>query len=97
MNLSHTPLPWESECVSDHCRVFVGKGRKRIILARLAPKQLPELETAANGRLMAASPQLLGVAENAVHLLRELGFHNQNPSHPIWNDWDAIRMKLEGR
>jgi len=97
MNLLHTPLPWEAECVSDCCRVVVGKGRRKIMLARLAPKQISELETAGNGRLMAASPQLLGVAENAMHLLRQLGFHIQNPSHPIWNDWDAVRMKLEGK
>lgn len=91
-HLPTTPGPWDSECVSDHCRVFVGKGRRKIILARLAPKQLPENETAANGRLMAVSPELLVYAEAAHHLLQ----YEIPSDHPMVNAWNAIRLKLEG-
>jgi len=50
---------WEVECVSDAVRVVVGTGRAKVILARLAPKQLPESETTDNARLMALAPRLL--------------------------------------
>ena len=91
-HLPTTPGPWDSECVSDHCRVFVGKGRRKIILARLAPKQLPENETAANGRLMAASLELLEFGKAAYDLLR----HELSADHPMIKAWDAVRIKLEG-
>lgn len=96
MELGQTLLPWASECVSDHCRVFVGSGRRKIILARLAPKQLPENETAANGRLMAAAPELLVIAETAIKLLQDRGMPEQNSAHPIWKAWDAVKKTLEG-
>jgi hypothetical protein len=97
MNLPHTPGPWESECVSDHCRVFVGAGRRKIILARLAPKQLPENETAVNGRLMAASLELLSVAERAISLLCQMPPDKIPIEDPIWTDWVALKMKLEAQ
>lgn len=61
-----TAMPWRTEAVSDAVRVVVGQGRKKIILARLCPKQLPEVETAANAKLMAAAPDLLKVLEEIV-------------------------------
>lgn len=54
---------WRLEGVSDAVRVVVGTGRAKIILARLCPPQLPELETWANARLMAAAPALLKALE----------------------------------
>ena len=97
MNLPSTPGPWNSECVSDYCRVFVGQGRRKIILARLSPRQLPESESAANGRLMAAAPQLLAVARRAMALLSLLPDYNLSPTDQVWKDWDAVRMNLEGK
>jgi hypothetical protein len=64
-NETHTPGDWRSECVSDCCRVVVGEGRRKIILARLAPRQLSENESAANGRLMATSKKLLEALKQA--------------------------------
>lgn len=58
--MSTTSGEWRVEAVSDCVRVVVGNGRKKIILARLSPKQIPESETHANARLMAAAPKLLG-------------------------------------
>lgn len=49
---------WRYEAVSDACRVVVGKGRQKLILARLATKQLPEAEVSANARAMAAAKDL---------------------------------------
>jgi|ERR1019366_6357189 hypothetical protein len=49
---------WRTEAISDCVRVVVGKGRAKIILARCAPKQLPEAETTCNAKLMALAPQL---------------------------------------
>jgi len=57
--VSYTKGPWQIEAVSDAVRVIVGKGRKKIILARLRPPQLPEEETWENARLMASAPELL--------------------------------------
>lgn len=54
-----TPGPWRIEAVSDAVRIVVGEGRKKIILARLCPPQIPEGETWDNARLMAAAPDLL--------------------------------------
>lgn len=54
----HTAGDWKVEAVSDAVRVVVGEGRKKVILARLAPPQIPENETQANAELMAASPKL---------------------------------------
>lgn len=50
---------WKIEGVSDAVRIYVGQGRGKIILARLCPPQLPELETWANGQLMRAAPTML--------------------------------------
>lgn len=61
-----TSQPWRTEAVSDAVRVVVGQGRKKVILARLCPKQIPEQETAANARLMAGAPALLKVLEEIV-------------------------------
>jgi hypothetical protein len=36
------------------------------------------------------------VAENAMSLLRELGFHAQNPDHPIWEKWEEVKARVEG-
>jgi hypothetical protein len=57
--MSHTPEPWRTEAVSDAVRIVVGTGRRKIILARLNPPRLPEAETHANAKLMAAAPKLL--------------------------------------
>jgi hypothetical protein len=56
--MPHTLGEWRTEAVSDCVRVVVGQGRRKIILARLAPKQLPEAETHANARMMAAAPAM---------------------------------------
>lgn len=48
----HTRTPWAMECVSDACRVTIGKGRQKWILARLATKQIPETEVAANAEFI---------------------------------------------
>jgi hypothetical protein len=58
---SPTTGPWRIQGVSDAVRIFVGDGRKRVILARLCPPQISEHETWANARLMAAAPDLLAV------------------------------------
>lgn len=65
---------WRTEAVSDAVRVVVGEGRKKIILARLCPPQLPELETHANAKLMSAAPELLSLLKEIVadEQLREL-------------------------
>jgi hypothetical protein len=57
--MKHTSGDWRTEAISDCVRVVVGKGRSKIILARCASKQLPEAETHANARLMAAAPAML--------------------------------------
>ena len=67
----HTPEPWSVEGVSDAVRIFVGKGRGKIILARLCPKQLPEDETWKNALLMGASPRLLEACRRALDALGE--------------------------
>lgn len=53
---SPTPKPWRIQGVSDAVRIFVGDGRKKVILARLCPPQISEYETWANARLMVAAP-----------------------------------------
>lgn len=58
MTTKFTTGPWRYEAVSDACRVVIGQGRQRIILARLAPKQLREAETTANAHLISAAPDL---------------------------------------
>lgn len=50
---------WQIEGVSDAVRIFVGKGRSKIILARLCPPQISENETWANGYLMRSAPKML--------------------------------------
>lgn len=47
-----TPGPWRIEAISDCVRIVVGTGRKKIIIAKLNPKQIPESETLANARLI---------------------------------------------
>ncbi len=49
---------WRTEFISDACRVVVGIGRQKLILARLATKQIPEAEVATNACLMAAAKDL---------------------------------------
>lgn len=51
-------------------------------------------EQIANARLIAAAPELLDVADNAMSLLRELGFYRKNPNHPIWANWEKVNDKL---
>ena len=53
-----TASAWRTEAISDCVRIVTGERRKKIILARLSPKQLPELETHANAELMAMAPEL---------------------------------------
>lgn len=48
----HTPFPWDVEFVSDCARIVAGSGRQKIVIARLAPKQLSETETANNARFI---------------------------------------------
>lgn len=73
--MKYTPGPWSVECVSDAIRVFVrltrhsGQGTVKVILARLAPPRLPEAETHANARLMAAAPELLEALKFALQSL----------------------------
>lgn len=64
---------WRTEAVSDAVRIVVGTGKKKIILARLCPPQIPEKETATNARLMAASKRLLSVLKHHVNELIRLG------------------------
>lgn len=59
-----TSVPWRIEAVSDAVRIVVGNGRKKIILARLSPPQIPEDETWANARLMVSAPELLASLED---------------------------------
>lgn len=56
--MPRTPGEWRTESVSDAVRVVVGTGRQKIILARLAPRQIPEMQTHANAKLMALAPRL---------------------------------------
>ncbi len=59
-----TPGPFQVEAVSDAVRVFVrlaktnSVGKQKVIIARMAPPQLPESETWSNGCLFAAAPDL---------------------------------------
>ena len=69
--MGHTPGPWRTEGISDCVRVVIGKGRQKVILARLAPPQLPEEETWANARIMGAGPELLDALTKAEALLMD--------------------------
>lgn len=62
--MSYTKGEWRIEAVSDAVRVVTGNGRQKLILARCATKQIPEAETTANARLMAAAPLLLMTLRN---------------------------------
>lgn len=64
--MGHTAGEWRTEAVSDAVRVVVGDGRKKVVLARLCPPQLPEQETADNARLMAAAPKLLAALKDTL-------------------------------
>lgn len=55
MSAKHTAIPWGIEAVSDAVRIVVGKGRQKVIIARLCPPQLPEAETWENARLIVRS------------------------------------------
>lgn len=68
--MTYTTPPWRVEAVSDAVRVVIGEGRKKVILARLCPPQIPENETWANARVMAAGPEMLASIED---LLRRHG------------------------
>lgn len=94
MSEKHTPGDWRTEAVSDAVRVVVGEGRKKIILARLSPRQLPEQETHANARVMAIAPELLEVCTHLSNIpLTEI--------HPDYHPWfkamHAAIAKAEGR
>ena len=85
--------PWRVEAVSDAVRVVVGAGRKKIILARLSPKQIDEAETHANARLMAAAPEMY----EALKLLQEFGFIRKFPQdEKAWSLLHAALAKAEG-
>lgn len=77
-----TSGPWRTEAVSDAVRVIVGEGRKKVILARLCPPQIPETETQANATLMAAAPELLVALETLVEKI-EARFHEQIKYEPV--------------
>jgi hypothetical protein len=47
-----------AESVSNAVRIVVEEGRRKVILARLAPKQIPECETQSNAELMSIAPIL---------------------------------------
>lgn len=64
--MSHTREPWRVEAVSNAVRIVIGKGRKKVILARLNPPQLPEKETWANARLMVLAPEFLETCKLAL-------------------------------
>jgi hypothetical protein len=61
-----TKNEWRTEAISGCVRVVAGSGRSRIILARCAPKQIPETETHANAALMALAPRLAITLVNIV-------------------------------
>jgi hypothetical protein len=48
----------------------VGTGRRKIVLARLAPRQIPESETVANAHVMAAARETLRGCEEARRFLK---------------------------
>jgi len=50
-----TEGPWDVEAVSNACRVTIGKGSGKVILARACPPQLQEEETWSNVKFMAAA------------------------------------------
>ncbi len=79
---------WRFEAVSDACRVVTGSGRKKVILARLAPKQIPEAETTANAHVMSAAKDLYDALEGALRLLEIDGSRH--------NIWHAALAKARG-
>ena len=58
---------WEFEAVSDAARVTIGKGRQKVILARLRYRRLMNPNSCANAQLIVAlrnaAPALLACAE----------------------------------
>ena len=90
---------WRYEAVSDACRVVVGRGRQKLILARLATKQIPEREIAANAKAMAAVKQLIHAAT-----LATLNFERKQASgeflgdddHGAWTALDQALAKARG-
>lgn len=95
MMAKHSPGPWRTEAVSDAVRVVVGSGRAKVILARCAPPQIPEGETHANARLMAAAPDLLEVARGVL----EFGnvFAHAIGEESLWERAKAAVAKAEGQ
>lgn len=98
--MSTTLGPWRFEAVSDACRVVLGTGRQKIILARLSTKQIPEKEVACNARLMAAAPDLLEAARYAL----TKGCTCHDTANPEWHSdrcivpgLRAAIAKAEGR
>lgn len=63
--MKHTPGPWEA----DGGDVFSKEGRKYIALTIL---DVPKKERMANARLIAAAPELLEAAKDALELLTGL-------------------------
>src|SRR5574342_180434 len=69
--MSHTLSDWRVEGVSDAVRIVTGTGKKKVILARLCPPQIPEDETWANARLMGQAPKLAGAVDALLRLHAE--------------------------
>lgn len=115
--MKHTPGPWTTEAVSDAVRIIArvpsrdGMSRRprgvKIILARLAPPQLPEAETHANARLMAAAPDLLEACQkqhDALDLLLAMlaerdrnFFPSESAAWPAILAGNAAIAKAEGK
>jgi hypothetical protein len=92
----HTPGPWRTEAVSDAVRVVSGSGRTKIILARCAPPQIPEAETHANARLMAAAPDLYDALDRIVRNCRDADCGDHCPNSCMFCQAHAAIAKAKG-
>lgn len=108
MNVKHTLGPWEADRAKDRdCPYHQIDAPTPAGLNRRFPYTVADTlnrvasitpeEDQANAHLIAAAPEIFAVAENAMRLLRDLGFHQANPQHPIWEAWQRARAKAEGQ
>ena len=87
----HTPFPWDVECVSDCVRIVAGSGRGKIVIARLAPKQLSETETTNNARfILRAATHFQTMKDAMKSALRESGCDGDLCCH----EWHEVFRKV---
>lgn len=92
-----TPGEWRTEAVSDAVRIVVGTSRQKIVLARLNPPQLPERETHANARVMAAAKDLVEACKYVVEWFDEWSVEIGAAEETLLDSVKAAITKAEGK